>query len=290
MRDDKFKNHLQLHFIVFIWGFTAILGKLITLHALDLVWFRMLFAVIIIFGVLIYKKNKFKIPKKTIAAFLLCGVFIAIHWFTFYQSIKVSNISIALASLSTGAFFASVLEPIFYKRKIIWYEILLGLIVILGLLIIFKVETRYKTGIILGLISAFLSAVFAIFNGKFAKKHDSMLISFYELGGGFLFLSVYLLVTNQFSAKFFHITLSDLGWLLVLSSVCTAYAFGASVRVMRYLSPYTVMLTINLEPVYGIILALLIFNDNEKMSPMFYIGAFIILSTVIINGYLKNKK
>ncbi len=290
MPDDKLKNLLHLHFIVFIWGFTAILGKLITLQALDLVWFRMLFAIIFIFGFLIYNKEVLKIPKKTIVAFLLCGVVIAIHWFTFYESIKVSNISIALASLSTGAFFASILEPIFYKRKIIWYELFLGLLVIFGLLIIFKVETRYKTGIILGLISAFLSAVFAIFNGKFAKKYPSIVISFYELGGGFLFLSFYLAVTQKFTSNFFMISLSDLGWLLVLSSVCTAYAFSASVKIMRFLSPYTVMLTINLEPVYGIVLAVLIFNDNEKMSSMFYFGALIILSTVIINGYLKNRK
>jgi drug/metabolite transporter (DMT)-like permease len=290
MLDDKLKNLLHLHFIVFIWGFTAILGKLITLQALDLVWFRMLFAVIFIFGYLIYKKEVLKIPKKTTAAFLLCGVVIAIHWFTFYESIKVSNISIALASLSTGAFFASILEPIFYKRKIIWYELFLGLLVIFGLLIIFKVETRYKTGIILGLSSAFLSAVFAIFNGKFAKKYSPMVISFYELGGGFLFLSFYLFINQKFTTNFFAISLSDLGWLLILSSVCTAYAFSASVKIMRFLSPYTVMLTINLEPVYGIVLAVLIFNDNEKMSAMFYFGALIILSTVIINGYLKNRK
>lgn len=290
MQDDKLKNYLHLHFIVFIWGYTAILGKLISLKALDLVWFRMLFATIFIYGYIALKKESIKISKKTLISFILSGVVIAGHWYTFYQAIKVSNISITLACLSTGAFFASILEPIFYKRKIVWYEIILGLIVIAGLLIIFKVETRYKTGIYLGLITAFLSALFAVINGKFAQKHSPTIISFYELGGGFLFLTFYLIFSGKFTTDFFSISFSDLGWLLLLASICTAYAFSASVKVMQVLSPYTVMLTINLEPIYGIILALLIFNDNEKMSPLFYLGALIILSTVVLNGFLKNRK
>ena len=286
----KLNSYLHLHLIVFIWGFTAILGALISLEALPLVWFRMLFASGFILVYVIIKKIPLKLPAKTILSFLFAGLIIALHWFTFFKAIKVSNISVTLACLATGAFFTSILEPIFYKRKVIFYEVLFGLIVIAGLYLIFQVQGNYVDGIILGLTSAFLSALFSVINGKFAQKYEPAVISFYEIFGGVLCLTVYLLFTASFTASFFDLSTSDLLWLLVLSSVCTAYAFIASVRVMKYLSPYTVMLTINLEPIYGIILALLIFNEKEKMSPQFYVGALIILSTVILNGVLKNRK
>lgn len=291
MRNDKSINsYLHLHLIVFIWGFTAVLGKLISLQALDLVWFRMLFAIIFMAIYVVYKRESLKIPLKVFVGFMIAGTVIAAHWFTFYQAIKVSNISITLACLSTGAFFASILEPIFYKRKIIWYELFFGIIVIIGLGIIFNVETQYKEGIILAVSAAFLSALFSVINGKFAKKYNPNIISFYELSGGLFFLTLYLLFTQKLTHEFLTISMRDFLWLLVLSSFCTAYAFSASVKVMKYLSPYTVMLTINLEPIYGIILALLVFDGKEKMSFQFYIGALIILTTVIFNGILKNKK
>ncbi len=291
MQNDKTTvSYLQLHLIVFIWGFTAILGALITLEALPLVWYRMLFASCFIFLFLIYKGYSLQVSKKLLFGFLFAGLIIALHWLTFFKAIKESNISVTLACLATGAFFASILEPIFYKRKIIWYEVGFGLIVIAGLYIIFKVEGHFFYGIVLALCSAFLSALFSVINGKFAKLYNPTVISFYEILGGVLFLSIYLLFTKSFIPSFFQLSVNDFKWLLVLSSVCTAYAFIASVGVMKYLSPYTVMLTINLEPIYGIVLALLIFNDKEKMSPQFYIGACIILSTVILNGILKNKK
>jgi drug/metabolite transporter (DMT)-like permease len=290
MQNDNLKSYLHLHLIVFIWGFTAVLGKLISLQALDLVWFRMVFAIIFMSIFIIYNKQSLKIPFKVFIGFMVSGIIIAAHWFTFYEAIKVSNISITLACLSTGAFFASLLEPIFYKRKIIGYELLLGLVVIGGLILIFNVETRFKTGIFLALTSAFLSALFSVINGKFAKEYNPNCISFYELSGGVFFLSIYMFFADVFSPTFFKISFNDFMWLLVLSSVCTAYAFSASIKVMKFLSPYTVMLTINLEPIYGTILALLIFKESENMNSLFYIGAFIILSTVILNGILKNKK
>lgn len=223
-------------------------------------------------------------------AFMVLGIVIAAHWFTFYQAIKVSNISITLACLSTGAFFTSFLEPLFYNRKIIWYEVFFGLLVIAGLIIIFNVESQFKNGMLLALLSAFLSALFSVVNSKFAKQYHANVISVYELGSGVFFLTLYLLFTQKMTSAFFSIGLEDFLWLLLLSSVCTAYAFSASVKVMKFLSPYTVMLTINLEPIYGIILALLIFKDTENMNPMFYVGALIILGTVITNGLIKSKK
>ncbi len=290
MQNDNFKSYIHLHVIVFIWGFTAVLGKLISLEALDLVWYRMFFAVVIMAGVVLISKEKIKVPLRVLAGFIIAGIIIALHWFTFYQAIKVSNVSITLACLSTGAFFASILEPIFYKRKVIWYEVLFGLIVIFGLGIIFKVETEYTTGIYLAVTSAFLSALFSVINGKYAKEYNPNVISIYELGSGVIFISTYLFFAGSFTPAFFAISLNDLLWLLILSSICTAYAFSASIKVMKFLSPFTVMLTINLEPIYGIVLVLLIFPENEKMSPMFYLGALIILATVIANGIMKSRK
>ena len=288
MLSDNTKSYLHLHLIVFIWGFTAILGKFISLDALPLVWYRMTFAVILIFMYIKIKKIPLKIPKIVLLKFLVAGLIIAMHWFTFFKAIKVSNVSITLACLSTGAFFTSIIEPIFFGKKLIWYEIFFGLIVVAGLSIIFKVEGNYIYGVVLALTSAFLSASFSIINSKFVKEHNATVISFYELLGGVLFLSIFLLFTSGFSYQFFQITYTDFYCLLILSSICTAYAFIASTSIMKYLSPYTVMLTINLEPIYGIILAVLIFKETEKMSIGFYIGASIIIVTVLLNRVLKN--
>lgn len=290
MPNDKLKSYFHLHFIVFIWGFTAVLGKLISLDALPLVWYRMLIAVSIIFVYIKMAKISLQVSRRLLFGFLFSGLVIAMHWFTFFQAIKVSNISVTLACLSTGALFASVLEPIFYGKKIVFYEVLFGLFVVFGLGIIFRVEGNYVEGILLALTSAFLSALFSVINGKFAKDNDAAVITYYELLGGVGFFSLYLLFNGSFTQDFFAISLQDLLWLLVLGSFCTAYAFLASVKVMKYLTPYTVMLTINLEPIYGIILGILVFTESEKMSADFYIGAAIILITVILNGVLKNYK
>lgn len=303
MQDVKLKHNLHLHLIVFIWGFTAILGKKISLDAIPLVWWRMTIAVLLIYGYIYYKKTNFKLSKRDIASLLVSGLIIALHWITFFKAIKVSNISITLACLSTGAFFTSILEPIFYKRKMVWYEIVFGLVVLIGLY--FVVESSEPNfiqkslnenmsgtmqGVVLALTSAFLSATFSIINGKFAQRIDATLVSFYELFGGILFLSIFLLFTGQFTTKFFALKIEDLQWLFILASICTAYAFIASVKVMKFISPYTVMLTINLEPVYGIALAVMIFEKSEQMSFSFYIGAAIILITVILNGLIRNNK
>lgn len=295
MLSDKVKSYLHFHFIVFIWGFTAVLGALITLDAVPLVWYRMLLASGFIFLWIRFKKKKLRLAPKRVVTMIIAGIVIALHWLTFFGAIKVSNVSITLALLSTGAFFTSIMEPIFYKRKVIWYEILFGIIVILGLYIIFKVETEYILGILLGLISAFLSAVFSLINGKLAKQEDASVISFYELLTGAAAISLYLLVltffgNNGFSFEFFDISVADWSWLFILASVCTAYAFIASVAVMKHLSPYTIMLTINLEPVYGILLAFWVFGNDEAMDPGFYYGAAIILTTVILNGFLKTRR
>ena len=290
MPSDNLKSYLHLHLIVFIWGFTAVLGALITLDALPLVWFRMLFAVGFIVVFLIYKKIPLRISTKTALQFLFAGLIIALHWFTFFKAIKISNISVTLACLSTGAFFTSLLEPILYGKKIVWYEVFFGLLVVFGLYIIFNVEGNYFYGMLIALSSAFLSALFAVINSKFVKEHDPILISFYELSGGVVFFTFLLLFSHSFSTTFFSLSAKDLMYLMILSSICTAYAFIASTSIMKFLSPYTVMLTINLEPIYGIILAVLVFKEKERMCFEFYIGAIIILLTVLLNSFIKSYK
>tara|TARA_B100000809_G_scaffold99877_1_gene98445 strand:- start:505 stop:1383 length:879 start_codon:yes stop_codon:yes gene_type:complete len=290
MQNDKLLNYFHLHFIVFIWGFTAVLGDLITIEAVPLVWHRMLLGTLFVLIYIIYNRGKLKISLPSLIKFAFVGLIIALHWLAFFSAIKVSNVSITLAMMSTGAFFASFLEPIFFKRKIIRYEVIFGLIVIIGLYIIFKVESEYLFGILLALLASFLGALFSIFNGIMVKSHNASVISFYELLFGVLFITIYVLFTDGFNVSFFKLSGNDWTYLLILASICTAYAFIASVHVMKWISPYTVMLTTNMEPVYGILLALLILGEKEYMSPTFYLGAIIILITVVLNGIIKTRK
>ena len=289
MQESKLKNYLLLHLIVLIWGFTAILGALISLDAIPLVWYRMSLAVVFIVLYFVIKKKSFKVDGVGIGKFFLTGVVIALHWIFFFKAIKVSNVSVALVTMSTGAFFVSLIEPLFFKRRINKLEIVLGLIVILGLYIIFSFESQYRLGIFYALISSLLSAIFSVLNGLFIKKYAASTISLYQLFFGVVFITAYLFFMNGFSISFFKISKLDWLYLLILSSFCTAYAFIASVKVMKYLSPYTVVLTLNLEPVYAILLALFIFGEKEKMNIEFYFGAFIVLFVVLVNGIIKNK-
>ena len=288
MPNNKLQNNLHLHLLVLIAGFTAILGKLISIEAIPLVWYRMIIAGVLMLLYIKIAKINTKISLSDFVKFFIAGIIIALHWITFFASINESNVSIALAMFSTGAFFASLIEPIFFKRKIIWYEIIFGLLAVLGVYIILDSEIKYITGILLGISSAFFSSLFAVINGKFVQKHDASIISFYEFIGGVLFISVYLSLTNNgFNRDFFILISDDWIYILILASICTAYAFIASVHIMKTISPFTVVLTYNLEPVYGIILAILIFGKSEIMSANFYYGAILILLTILINGLIK---
>ena len=291
MPNAKLKNYFHLHFLVFIAGFTAILGELISINEIPLVWYRMLIASVLMILYIKIAKVNIKISARDLIRFSVAGIIIALHWITFFGSIKVANVSIALSMFSTGAFFASFLEPFIFKRKIIKYEIVFGILVIIGVFIITKSEFKYVNGIVLGILSAFLSSLFAIINGKFLEKNSATVISFYEFLGGVLFITIFIAIFGDgFSNDFFALSISDYGYLFILASVCTAYAFIASVYIMNYISPYTVILTYNLEPIYGIILALILFPETEKMSPQFYVGAIIILVVVLLNGIIKNYK
>lgn len=290
MRSDNLKSYLHLHLIVFIWGFTAVLGDLISIRDASLVWYRMGLAGLFLLGYLMIQRKSFVLPMRVAAQLILVGLLIAIHWITFFHAIKISNVSVTLAMFSVGAFFASIMEPILYNRKLLWYEVFFGLIIIAGLCMIMNVEVAYINGMLCALFSVFLGVLFTLFNGKLIQKHDSTVISVYEFFAGFAFVSLYLLYDGRFSPQFFTLSFNDWALILILSSVCTAYAFTASVHVMKKLSPYTVMLTTNLEPVYGIFLAYFIIGDDEKMSVEFYMVSAIILMTVIANGIVKHYK
>lgn len=289
MQNDKFKSYLQLHFIVLIWGFTGVLGELIQTSASAKTWYRMTIALIVIYIYAKIKKISLKLDTKTAIKFLLAGGVIAAHWVAFFKAIEISNVSTTLATLSTGAFFASLLEPIFYGRKIIWYEVLFGLFVIFGLYLIYGVTGGlFLNGILLTLLAAFLSALFSIINAKFAQNYTPSLISVYEIVGGVAILSIYMFFTGESNPSFYTLTTNDWIFLAILGVICTAYPFVGSIDIMKHISPYTVMLSINLEPIYGIILAVILFPETEKMGTEFYIGGAIILTTIFLNVIIKN--
>ena len=288
MRNDKLQSYLNLHLIVFIWGFTAILGALITIKADALVWYRMLFACIFLLLFIVLKKKSFKIPMKEFFKLIFVGLLIAIHWVFFFKAIHISNVSLTLVVFSLGAFIASLLEPLFYGRKLLWYEVFFGLLIVAALSLLLQVEINYFEGMIYAFASLILGVLFTLVNGKLIKHHDSSVITFYEFLSGVFFITLYFLYQHQFTDNFFKLTPKDWILILVLSSVCTAYAFTASVKVMQKLSPYTVMLTTSLEPVYGIVLAYFIIGGKEKMSVEFYVGALIIVVVVVINGIVKH--
>lgn len=285
----KNSNLLHLHLIVFIWGFTAIIGKLVSLDPVELVWYRMFFTVISIYGFILLTKKSYKLEKKVILRLLGIGALIAFHWVTFFLAIKVANVSITLAGLSTSAFFVSIIEPIINRRKPVFYEMLLGIIVVIGIALILDVEGDLKKGLFIALVSASLSATFSVLTGKIAHRWDATVITFYQMIGGVLTLSLVLPFILPDIQSFPIPTGLDLILLIVLATICTAYTFIAVVKIMKTVSAFTVVLTINFEPIYGIVMAYFIFGESEAMSPKFYIGTVIIVSTVFINTYIKNR-
>ena len=294
MQKNNFKHYLHLHFLVFIAGFTAILGEAISLSSIALVWHRMLIALVLTFLFLLYYRYNLKIDIKDFFKFSLAGIIIALHWITFFEAIEQSNISITLAMFSTGAFFASLIEPIFFKRKVRPVEIILGLIVICGVFIILQANIDSFFGVLLGIVSALLASLFSVLNGKLVQNNNPFVISFYEFLSGVVFILLYLIFSgNLIDLNIESFFSYDYLYVFILGSICTAYAFIASVHILKFLSPYTLVLTYNLEPVYGILLAIFIFPETEKMEFSFYIGTLIIISTIIINSTLKimnNKK
>ena len=280
----------RLHLIVFLWGFTAILGKLIHANAEVLVFYRMLFASVFLYlFIRIIKKDSIKVSKKLLLKLVGIGSLMAFHWLFFFSSIKVSNVSIALSCLGTSTLFAALLEPLIFKRKIDLSEIVMGIVIVICISLIFKVEFQYKLGIIYGLICALLGTIFSVFNGKLYGKTSSGNIIFYEIFGGFLVISLYYVFSGQIS-QIGEISYRDLALLTLLASVFTAYPMFESVNLMKYISPFTLILTVNLEPIYGIILAFFIFGESEKMSTVFYGASLVMILAIVINGVIKARK
>jgi len=282
------RNILILHFTVLIWGFTGVLGELITVSALHLVWYRVLIAAVSLVVYYLVKKKSLIVPKDQILQYLGVGMIVGLHWVLFFHAIKVSTVSVTLVTLSAVTLFTAILEPIINRKRISIADVIVGLVIIFGIYLIFKFEFKYFWGIIFGLSCAFCASIFSILNARMVKKGSPTTITLYEMIGAWLGVSVVMLFTGDFDSQMI-LSQSDLLYLLLLGIVCTAIAYVLGVAVMRELSAFTVALTTNMEPVYGIILALLIFGQKEAMSTGFYFGAVIVLTAVFIYPYLKTK-
>ena len=274
---------IQLHVAVFLAGFTAILGKLITMNEGLLVWYRMLITALTFAVILYFKKQLLKLSPGNAFTLFCVGIIIALHWVAFYGSIKYSNVSVSLTCFSAIGFFTSFLEPLFMRRRIDVVEIFLGLLAIAGIYLIFDFYPQYKLGIFFGMISALLASLFPIFNKRLLERHDPATLTLYEMSGGLVALTFILpFYLHQFPAKYFIPTLSEWFWLLVLSWLCTVFAFILSLNALKKITPFTANLAFNLEPIYGIILAFLIFHENKYLGGGFYYGLGLILLAVIL--------
>ncbi len=291
------KDYLMLHFIVLIWGFTAILGLLISLPAIELVFYRTLLASLAVGLMFFIKREPLLIPFSQMRKVVGVGFVISFHWILFFWSARVSTASVCLAGMATTSLWTAFVEPFFNKSKIKWYEVALGLMVISGLLVIFSFESGYWLGLSMALASAFLAAVFSVLNSRLAHQHSPYQITFYEMAGAALFALLFMpFYANFLNEEGLKLTWEgyDWFWILILSGVCTVYAFSVSVELMKRLPVFSINLTINLEPVYGIILAVLIFGESEKMTPQFYLGTAIIVVSVltypVLNYWNKRRK
>lgn len=287
----------MLHFVVLIWGFTAILGMLITIPTIEMVFYRTLLAAVGLALVFWWKKTKLRLPKKEMAKILITGAVISLHWLLFFGAARVSNISVCLAGLATASFWTAFIEPMVNKSKVKWYEVFLGLMIIVGLVVIFSFELDYWLGLVMSVASALLGAVFMVINSRLTKRGHPYIITFYEMIGACVFTTVVMLGYYAFYADVplqLLPTAMDWLWLLILAGFCTVYAFSVSVELMKRLTAFAVNLTVNLEPVYGILLAVLIFGEKEKMTGGFYLGATIILLSVcmypLFNYLYKRRK
>ena len=281
--------------MVIFLGFTGVLGKLISLETPYLVWHRMFIAFIALFLFLLLKKQIKTINKKDILPLLGIGAIVALHWFFFFGAIKVANISVAVICLATASLFSAFMEPIFFKRKLLKYELLFGFIVFgaLSFMLYEKPENNeinYALGYIYGIASAFLGTLFTMFNGKYINKVDAAKITMVEMLGGVIVISLYFLFIGDYNVFITPLIASDIIYLILLGTICTAGIFVWMTEIMRHITPYALIMAINLEPIYSIIIGIIIFSDTEVMNLSFYLGSSIILFIVFLDGYIKNKK
>lgn len=279
------KAFIQLHIAIFLAGFTGVLGRLITINEGLLVWYRMFFSALFLLAVSLFAKKIKFLPWRQALPLIGIGAIVALHWVFFYGSVKYANVSVSLVCFSTMGFFSAFLDPWISKRKMDLMEVLLGLMVMLGVYLIFHFDQEFRLGILYGIVSSILGATFTILNKKYVDKHDARVITFYELGGGWLSLNFILPFYLQFVTYSNLLpNISDLLWLLVLSLLCTVLAFNLSIRALKKISPFTVNLSYNLEPVYGILLAFAIYKEHMELGLSFYAGLFIIFLTVVLQS------
>ncbi|WP_281614133.1 EamA family transporter [Flammeovirga sp. SubArs3] len=280
-------EQIKLHIIVFIWGFTAILGVLIEMDSFQLVFYRTLISALSMGVFMKLRGWEMKVSSKDAIKLILTGSLVALHWILFFTSAKISKVSVCLAGIATTALFTSIIEPLFNKTSIKPYEVILGLFVIVGLYIIFQFEFDHALGLILSLGAAFVGSLFSVLNGKFVKSISSPKITLYEMIGGALTALITLPFLSEGETWLEVPSMMDTFYLLVLSIVCTTIAYAVCVEIQKSLSAFQVNLTVNLEPIYGILLALILFGEKETMSPGFYVGAGIILLSVLSYPVLK---
>lgn len=287
---EKYKYHILLHFIILLWGFTGILGKLIHLDFLYIVWHRLFFALIGLGIIILFMKRSLRIKSlKQLFVLFGVGIIVAAHWLTFYKSIQLSTASLGILCLSTTTIHVTWLEPLVMKRKFSWIEFLLGLLVIGGIYIVSgDFNPNDYEALAYGLVSALLAAMFSVFNGYLVKSIPSTTMTFYELLMSLVFLSVLLLSQGRLNAGLLDMTTSDLLWLLFLGVVCTSFAFIVTIDIVKRLGAFTVSLSINMEPVYTILLAIFILAENKALGAQFYLGALMIVVVVILNPIIKH--
>ena len=280
------KAFIQLHIAVFLAGFTAVLGRLITLNEGLLVWYRLLITVLVL-ALMLYVKKEFKrIDAKDIFRMAGVGGIIAFHWVTFYGSIKYGNISVALVCLSAAGFFSALIEPVLFKKKIVLAEVLLGLLAIAGIYIIFDFHPNFKIGIAYGILAALGAAIFPMLNKQLIKEFSPRTLTFYELFGGFVILSMFLPFYLNFTPNSYFIpTITDFGWLIILAVICTVLCFDLQLKALRKISAFTSNLMYNLEPLYGIILAFIFFGEGKSFHKEFYIGIALILLAIFLQMF-----
>lgn len=287
---EKYKYHILLHFIILLWGFTGILGKLIHLDFLYIVWHRLFFALIGLGIIIFFLKKSLKVnsPRQLLSLFGV-GIIVATHWLTFYKSIQLSTASLGILCLSTTTIHVTWLEPLVMKRKFSWIEFLLGLLVVGGIYIVSgDFNSNDYEALAYGLSSALLAAMFSVFNGYLVKTIPSTTMTFYELLMSLIFLSILLLIQGNLNSGLFLMTTSDLLWLLFLGLICTSFAFMVTIDIVKRLGAFTVSLSINMEPVYTIILAIFILQENKVLGTQFYFGALLIITVVLINPIIKH--
>ncbi len=280
---------LLLHLTVFLWGFTGIFGRLIEQPADQLVYLRTIIAIL---GLLLagWWMGFPVIPNRhDVGHHLFTGVIIAAHWFTFYHAIKVGTVSVAVACLSASTVFTALMEPLWNKQRVKPFELLLGFLVILALILIFGLEVEYRLSILVATLSALLSAWFTVVNGRLIKRDHAGRIGLYELIGAAGSVCIWLAVEGRLPPPLWHLPGDQILWHLLLGLACTSFAFVAGIAVMRQLSAFTVSLTVNLEPVYSIVLALLIWRGEERLHAGSYLGFALILACLFANGWFTRR-